>query len=108
MVAISPEEVMEMRKGQKRLEEMTELDHDIAGRSAKHLVLPMMDVYNLRRVAGILNGLAADFEAMSRRHDISPRLIILSVRDAVDQANTRIKEMVGKGKTKKPYRDRDN
>jgi hypothetical protein len=99
---------MEMRKGKKRLDEMTELDRDIAGRAAKHLVLPMMDVYNLRRVAGILNGLAADFDMISRRHDISARLIILSVRDAVDQANTRIKEMTGKGKTKKPYRDRDN
>lgn len=104
MVQITPEEVELMRKGKARLEEMSQLDRDICGADiAKHLVIPMADVYNLRRIAGLLHGLAADLDILSRRHDYTARTIILETRAAIDCTNRRIKEMTGKGKRKKPW-----
>lgn len=100
----SEREIVDMRRSKKLFDEMSNLDKLVTGTGGKHLVLPMMDIYNLRRVAGILNGLAAEFDMLSRRTDLTARLIVLSTQDAVNDANRRIREMTGKGKTKKPYR----
>lgn len=102
--AVKPDEWDEMRKGKDRLEEMTQFDRNICGAdTAKHLVIPMCDVYNLRRIAGLLHGLAADLDQLSRRGDMRARSIILETRDAIDSANKRIREMTGKGKRLKPW-----
>lgn len=106
MVDASPEEIDLMRRGKARLEEMSKMDRDICGAdTAKYLVIPMCDVYNLRRIAGLLNGLAASFDVLSRRHDLRARTIILEVRAEIDDCNRRIKEMTGKGKRNKRRRN---
>lgn len=108
MVAVSPEEWDAMRKGKARLEEMSDMDKAICGAgTAKHLIIPMCDVYNLRRIAGLLNGLAASFDQLSRRHDLRARTIILEVRAECDDFNRRAREMTGKGKRKKVFGDAD-
>jgi len=108
MVQVTPEEIDAMRKGRQRLEEMSQSDRELCGADqAKHLIIPMSDVYNLRRIAGILNGLAASFDTLSRRHDIKARSIILEVRAEIDDANRRIREMTGKGKRQKPWQKDD-
>lgn len=102
------QEAIEMRKGKARLEEMSELDRSICGADqAKHLIIPMSDVYNLRRIAGILHGLAADLDNLSRVTNVKARTIILETRAHIDDANKRIREMTGKGKRKKPWEDQD-
>lgn len=104
MVDVTPEEVMAMKRGEKRLEEMSQLDRDICGADqAKHIIIPLCDVFNLRRISGILHGLASDLDGLSRRHDLQARTIILETRAHIDSANRRIKEMTGKGKRKKPW-----
>src|SRR6266851_3008792 len=109
MVQITPEEVEEMRKGRKRLEEMSQFDRDICGADqAKHLIIPMADVYNLRRIAGLMHGLASDLDVLSRRQDYTARTIILETRAAIDGCNRRIKEFTGKGKRRKPWDDHSN
>lgn len=112
MVQISPEEVMARRRHEReidRLDEMSERDRDIAGAYGyKHLMIPMADVYNLRRIAGILHGLATDMDVLSRSTTMRPRTIIMETRMLVDDANRRVREMTGKGKRKKPWETVDN
>lgn len=107
MVQVNEQEWDDMRKGKARLEEMTQFDRDICrADQAKHLVIPLCDIYNLRRIAGILNGLAADFDVLSRRKDMRARTIVLETRSVIDDANRRIREMTGKGKGRKPVDER--
>jgi hypothetical protein len=110
MVNMTPEEVMAMKNGQRDpFEEMSQMDRDIAGAdTAKHLVIPMCDIYNLRRVAGLLHGLAADLDVLSRRHDVRARTLILETRALIDETNRRIRDMTGKGKRKKPWQRVEN
>jgi hypothetical protein len=104
MVQVTPEEFDAMRKGKARLEEMSEMDRAICGAdTAKHLIIPMCDIYNLRRIAGLLHGLASDLDNLSRRADLRARTIILEVRAEIDSCNKRIREMTGKGKKPKPW-----
>lgn len=104
MVDVSPEEVMAMRKGKARLEEMSEMDRAICGAdTAKHIIIPMCDVYNFRRIADLLRGFSASLDVLSRRHDRRARSIILEVRADIDELNRGIREMTGKGKRKKPW-----
>ena len=98
MVNVTPEEVMAMRKGQKALDQMTELDKDIAGRTGARLHIPPTDVYSLRRIAGLLHGLAADLDMLSRQTDMRARTVMLEMRACVGDVNRRINEMTGKGK----------
>jgi hypothetical protein len=95
MVNVTPEEVIAMRKGQKALDEMTELDRTVAGRGGKHLTIPVCDSFTLRRVAGVIHELATDLDQLARRQDLRARLVILSMGDSVDEANRRIREMTG-------------
>ena len=104
MVNVTPEEVIAMRKGQKRLDEMTELDKDIVGRTGARLHIPPTDVYNLRRIAGLLHGLAADLDMLSGRSDLRARTVILEMRACVGDVNRRINEMTGKGKGRRANR----
>ena len=103
----TPEEVLQMRKGKKLYDELSELDKDIVGRSGARIHIPPTDVYNLRRIAGLLNGLAADLDVLSRRTDMRARTILLEMRASVADVNKRINEISGKGKTPKPYRNHD-
>lgn len=90
-------EIIEMRKGKARLEEMSEFDRQLVGADkAKHLIIPMNDVYNLRRIAAVLQQLAADFDALSRRHDIRARSIIMEAQAFIDHANRDIRVISGK------------
>jgi hypothetical protein len=104
MVNVTPEEVIAMRKGQKRLDEMTELDKDIAGRTGARLQIPPTDVYNLRRIAGLLHGLAADLDMLSRRSDLRARTVILEMRACVADVNRRINEITGNEKRRRANR----
>src|SRR5258708_34465043 len=90
MVNVTPEEVIAMRKGQKRLDEMTELDKDIAGRTGARLHIPPTDVYNLRRIAGLLHGLAADLDMLSGRPDLRARTVLLDMRACVGDVIRRV------------------
>ena len=104
MVNVTPEEVIAMRKGQKALEEMTDLDKDIAGRTGARLHIPPTDVYNLRRIAGPLHGLAADLDMLSRRTDMRARTVMLEMRACVSDVNRRINEMTGNEKGRRANR----
>src|SRR5260370_27197604 len=104
MVNVTPEEVIAMRKGQKALEEMTDLDKDIAGRTGARLHIPPTDVYNLRRIAGLLHGLAADLDMLSRRTDMRAWTVMLEMRACVSAVNRRINEMTGNEKGRRANR----
>ena len=94
MVDFLPEDLEAMRKSRLKMEEMSQVDREIcAADTPTHLVIPMNDIYNLRRIADLLRGLASDFDVLSRRHDIRPRSIIMDARAAVRYANKRIREM---------------
>ena len=93
-----------MRRGQKRLDEMTEKDKDIAGRGGKHLTIPVCDTFTLRRVAGVIHELATDLDQLARRQDLRARLVILSMGDSVDDANRRIREMTRNEKGRRDNR----
>ena len=109
MVDVNPEEWDAMRRGKVRVEEMSELDKSICGaNTAKHLIIPMADVYNLRRIAGILHGLASDLDMLSRQSTWPARTIILETRARMDEANAEIKKMTGKGKRPKPWDEESN
>lgn len=102
MVDVNPAEWDAMRKGKVKLEEMNEFDRMICGAdSAKHLIIPMDSVYNLRRIADIIRSLCADLDMLSRRTDYTARTAILETRALIDDTNARIRELSGKGKRKK-------
>lgn len=94
MVDVNPAEWDMARKaGVKFREEMNEIDRIICGADqAKHLIIPMSDVYNLRRIAEVLRSVASDLDFLSRRTDIKARTIILETRAIVDDANRQIRE----------------
>jgi hypothetical protein len=108
MVAtVRPEEWDEMRI--RASEEMSELDRSICGAdTTKHIILPMNDVINLRRCAGLLHDLATNIDNLTRRQNYTARTIILEVRTEIDDVNRRIRETIGKGKRRRRYRDHDN
>lgn len=107
VLAVKPEEWDEMRI--RRSEEMSELDRSICGAdTAKHIIIPMNDVINLRRCAGLLHELASNIDAITRRHDYAARTIILEVRSEIDSINQRIRDTIGKGRRRRRYRDHDN
>jgi len=107
VVAVKPEEWDEMRV--RRSEEMSQIDRDICGADqAKHIIIPMNDVINLRRCAGLLRELALNIEAITRRQDYAARTIILEVRSEIDGINRRIRDTIGKGRRRRRYRDHDN
>lgn len=108
MVNVTPEEVIAMRKGQMALDEMTELDKDIVGRTGARIHIPPTDVYNLRRIAGLLHGLAADIDVLSRRTDMRARTIMLEMRASVADVNGRINDMTGNEKGEEPSADRQS
>lgn len=97
MVQVNEQEWDAMRKGKTRIEEMSKFDRELVGADkAKHIIVPMNDVYNLRRFAGVLHSLASDFENLSRRHDIKARTIILEAQAVIDHANREIRIISGK------------
>lgn len=108
-MAYTNEEALAMKKGEARLEEMSQMDRDICGAdSAKHIIIPMgADLWNLRRIADLIQGFGADVAFLTRRQDARQRAIILELRARIDELNRRIKEMTGKGKRKKPW-EREN
>lgn len=98
-------ERLKTEKALDRFQEMSEMDRAICGADqAKHLIIPMSDVYNLRRIAGILHGLATRLDDLSRRQNRTARSVILEVRAEIDDANANIRQMAGKGKKPKAYR----
>lgn len=107
VLAVKPEEWDEMRG--RRLEEMSQMDKDICGaNTAKHIILPMNDVINLRRCAGLLHELASNIDNITRRQNYTARSIILEIRMEIDHINQRIRDTIGKGKRRRRYRDHDN
>jgi hypothetical protein len=89
----------------KAFDEMTKLDHTISGSGGKHLINPDCDVGGIiDRLVADLDHLSQRFDQLSRRHDLTARMIISSMRDSVDDAGRRIKEMTDNAKTKKSSR----
>ncbi len=71
MVDISPQEVMDMKKSQKALEDMTPREREIVGGTVR-LDLPMDSQYRLRQVAECLRDLAKILDRLSRANDVTP------------------------------------
>jgi hypothetical protein len=61
--------------------------------SAKDFVIPMVDTFTMRRVAGVVHSLAFELDMLSRRQDLSLRLMALSLKDVVNTANTEIRRI---------------
>ena len=60
--------------------------------SAAHVVM-------MRRLAGVVHSLATEFDALSRRKDLSLELMSLNIRDAVNNANSEIQRVTATDKT---------
>lgn len=100
MVDIDPAEWDEKkRKVGNHLEHMTEFDKAIPGwPSAKCLVIPMADNFTMQRVAAVIRSLASELDMLSRRQDLSLRLLALFLQDAVNTANSEIRRITGTDK----------
>ena len=105
MVDINPAEWDARRKAGKAFGELTDTDKAIIGwPGAKNLRIPMADTFTLRRMAGEIHSLASDLDMLSRRQDLSLRLMALSIQDAVTVANSEIRRVTGTEKARRPRR----
>jgi hypothetical protein len=71
MVDISPEEVMDMRKSAKAMEDLSPREREIVGGTVR-LDLPMDSQYRLRQVAECLRDLATVLDKLSRTNSMTP------------------------------------
>jgi hypothetical protein len=71
MVNISPQEVIEMRKSEKALEDLSPREREIVGGTVR-LDLPMDSQYRLRQVAECLRDLAKTLDRLSRADSMTP------------------------------------
>ena len=103
-------EISDMRKGKKQIEEMSRFDRELVGADRnKHLVIPLgAGTHSFRRIAAMLNQLAADLDMLSRNMALTPRQAVLDARDAIDTANRQMREMIGKGQSLKGQAKRYN
>lgn len=76
MVAITPEEVMEMKKSAKAMEDLSPRVREVVGGTVR-LDLPMDSQYRLRQVAECLRDLATVFDKLSRSNTLTPVQAIL-------------------------------
>lgn len=71
MVAITPEEVMDMKKSAKAMEDLSPREREIVGGTVR-LDLPMDSQYRLRQVAECLRDLAKVLDQLSRANQMTP------------------------------------
>jgi hypothetical protein len=71
MVDITPQEVMDMKKSAKAVEDMSPREREIVGGTVR-LDLPMDSQYRLRQVAECLRDLAKKLDALSRSDTLTP------------------------------------
>lgn len=71
MVDITPQEVMDMKKSAKAVEDLTERQREIVGGTVR-LDLPMDSQYRLRQVAECLRDLATILDKLSRANSLTP------------------------------------
>lgn len=71
MVSITPEEVMQMKKSEKAMEDLSPREREIVGGTVR-LDLPMDSQYRLRQVAECLRDLAKKLDALSRTNALTP------------------------------------
>jgi hypothetical protein len=106
MVGTLEEAILRKLRGS-NVVDLSPLDRKIIGGTEKHLILPLDDIYNVRRIIAIGHQLMTDLEMLSRRTDLSDRLIFLSLQDAVDTANREIRKICGKRKRTRHPAPRD-
>jgi hypothetical protein len=104
MVNISPEEVMAMRR-RPDPGELSEIDKDIIGNTCR-IEIPFRDVFRMRQAADLLRGYADSLDFHSRRTDIPPRTILITLREEARQINKRLRDTRGPGRPTK-YGDND-
>ena len=73
-------------------DEPDEIGLQIHGETCR-LEIPLTSVYNLRRVAALLRGLAEQLDFLSRRDDIPPRSITFQARESARATNYKLRAM---------------
>jgi len=56
----------------------------------KQVVITMVDTFTIRHVTDVVDSLASELDMLSRRRDLSLRLMALMLQDAVKSANAEI------------------
>jgi len=90
MVATLEAALAEKRRPQ--ADELSEWDREKIGTFVR-LEIPLTDIYKLRKVAGLLRGLADRIDTHTRRSDLSIVDILVRLKFEIGSTGTRIKRM---------------
>lgn len=100
MVGTTEDHVVRLQR-QNVLDEMTEHDRKIVGTAAIRLEIPLTDRYTLRKMPGLLRGMAAHIENMARREDLADRSVLLDIKAEASHFNKTVREMHGEDRFNK-------
>lgn len=84
--------IRNQRRAELGEDDLNAFDRQIVGETCR-LELPLTSVYNLRRVADLLRGLAERYDLLSRRDDIPPRSLLFEARANARATNAKLRGM---------------
>ena len=86
--------------------DLNQMDRDILGGDIR-LTIPLGSRYQLRNVADLLRGYAAEIDFITRQAEMDERSLLFHLKFKAKLLNKRIREvfdLTGKAKSPKPYR----